>query len=247
MAIISNRSQFVDYCLRALGAPVVEINVDELQVEERIDDAIEYFRLYHYDGIESLYMKHQMTQEDVDNKYITVPDAIYGVVKVFPVAAGTSTSKNIFDLQYQLRLNDLYSLTSTSIIYYTQTMAHLDLLDFQLNANPFFRFNKLTSKLYIDDSMPEKIGVGNWILVQCYRVMDPSEVPKIWSDPWLKHYATAHIKKQWGTNLKKFDGIQLVGGVTLNGQGIYNEAIQEIKDLEDEILNKSSVLDFFVG
>ena len=244
---ITTRQDLINYCFRALGAPVVEINVDMDQVEDRVDEAIEYFRLYHYDGIEKVYLKHQITQDDINNTYITMPDYIYGVTRVFPVASGTSTSKSIFDLQYQLRLNDLYDLTSTSVIYYTQVMSHLSLLDLTLNGHPLYRFNRLGSKLYIDTVWKDKMQVGNYILVECYRALDPNDSPKLYNDVWLKHYTTALIKKQWAVNVKKFQGLQLPGGVSIDGDGLYREASDEIKDLEDEMMNKSAPLDWYMG
>lgn len=244
---VTTRQGLIDYCLRSLGEPVVEINIDDQQIEDRIDEAIEYFRQYHFDGIEKTYLKHVITQEDIDNKYLVVPDLVYGISRVFPVASGTSTSKSIFDLQYQLRLNDLYDLTSTSITYYTMTMSHLALLDMTLNGHPIYRFNRLNGKLYIDTIWQEKMEVGNYILVECYRALDPTEAPKLYNDSWLKHYATSLIKKQWATNIKKFQGLQLPGGVTIDGDKLYVEATEEIKELETEIITKSAPLEFFMG
>lgn len=244
---VNTRQGLIDYCRRALGEPVVEINIDDQQVEDRVDEAIDYFRQYHFDGIEKVYLKHQITQEDITNKYITLNDLIFGVTRVFPVASGTSTSKSIFDLQYQLRLNDLYDLTSTSVIYYSMVMSHLALLDQTLNGHPIYRFNRINNKLYIDTIWQEKMEPGNFILVECYRAMDPAEAPKVYDNVWLKHYATALIKKQWATNLKKFSGMQLPGGVILDGNQLYQEALQEIKELEDELLNKSAPLEFMMG
>lgn len=244
---VATRQQLIDYCLRSLGEPVVEINIDDQQVEDRIDEAIDYFRLYHYDGIEKIYLKHQITEQDVVNKYISLPDSVYGITRVFPVAAGTSTSKSIFDLQYQLRLNDLYDLTSTSVIYYTQVMSHLALLDMTLNGHPLYRFNRLNNKLYIEASWVDEMLPGNYVLVECYRALDPADAPKVYNDPWLKHYCTALIKKQWATNVKKFQGLQLPGGVTIDGDKLYSEATDEIKTLEEELLNKSAPLDWFLG
>lgn len=244
---INTRTDLINYCFRALGAPVVEINVDMDQVEDRVDEAIEYFRQYHYDGIEKVFLKHQITQQDIDNKYIETPDYIYGVSRVFPVASGTSTSKSIFDLQYQLRLNDLYDLTSTSVIYYTQVMAHLALIDMTLNGHPIYRFNRLGGKLYIDTVWTDKMQVGNYILVECYRALDPATAPRVYNDIWLKHYTTALLKKQWAINIKKFQGLQLPGGVTIDGDSLYKEAVDEIKELEDEMLNKAAPLDWFMG
>lgn len=244
---ISTRQDLIEYCLRSLGAPVVEVNVDDQQVEDRIDEAIEFFRQYHYDGIEKVYLKHQITETDVTNQYISLPDSIYGINHVFPIAAGTSTSKSIFDLQYQLRLNDLYDLTSTSVIYYSQVMSHLALLDLTLNGHPLYRFNRLSGNLYIEASWQDEMQVGNYIVVECYRALNPSDAPKVYNDIWLKHYATALIKRQWGTNFKKFDGLQLPGGVSVDGKGLYQEANDEIKELENELMNKAAPLEFFLG
>jgi len=244
---VTTRIGLIEYCLRALGEPVVEINIDEQQVEDRVDEAIEYFRQYHFDGIEKVYLKHNITQQNIDDKYIVVPDLIYGITKVYPVASGTSTSKSIFDLQYQLRLNDLYDLTSTSVMYYTQVMSHLALLDLTLNGHPLYRFNRLNNKLYIDTVWSEKMQVGNYLLVECYRAMDPADAPRMYGESWIKHYTTALIKKQWAVNLKKFTGMQLPGGVSIDGPALYAEAMSEIKDLEDEMMNKSAPLEFFLG
>jgi len=244
---VATRQQLIDYCLRSLGEPVVEVNLDDQQIEDRVDEAIDYFRLFHYDGIEKIYMKHLITSTDIANKYITLPDLVFGVTRVFPVASGTSTSKSIFDLQYQLRLNDLYDLTSTSIVYYSQVMSHLALLDMTLNGQPLYRFNKLIGRLYIEASWTEEMIEGNYILVEVYRALDPDVAVKMYGDPFLKHYTTAVLKKQWATNIKKFSGLQLPGGVTIDGDKLYSEAIDEIKALEDEMINKSAPLEMFLG
>jgi hypothetical protein len=315
---VSTRDGLKQYCLRALGAPVLEINVDEDQLEDRLDEALDYWRLYHYEGIEQIYMKHQIraseitlstaaasnfqiadritgqtsgataevcretsressgtlllvknvvgtftanetisngtqtavlssiTLREYDNKYIEIPDLVYGVTKVLSIGMASS-SKNIFDLQYQLRLNDLYDLTSTSIIYYKTVMQHLALLDLELNGHTSFRFNRTQNRLYLDINWAQDIPLGDYIIVQGYRALDPTTWTKVWNEPWLKHYVTALFKKQWATNLKKFQGIQLPGGVTLDGDKLYDEATSEIKELEDELQSKSAPLDFFLG
>lgn len=243
----ATREQLKEYCLRELGAPVLEINVDEDQLEDRIDEAIEYFRLYHHEGTEKIYMKHQITQTDIDNRYIPVPDLVYGITRVFPIVAATSSSNSIFDLQYQLRLNDLYDLTSTSIIYYESVMNHLALLDLVLNGHPLYRFNRLQNRLHLDINWSEDISVGQYILVEAYRALDPTTFTRMWNEPWLKHYTTALFKKQWGTNLKKFQGLQLPGGVTIDGDSIYKEGKEEQEALEQDLLNKSAPLEFFMG
>jgi hypothetical protein len=241
------REALKEYCLRNLGAPVVEINVDDDQLEDRIDEALEYWRLYHSEGIEKIYLKYQITAEDVTNKYIPVNDLIYGVTRVFPVTTGTGSSKNIFDLQYQLRLNDLYDLTSTSIIYFTTVMSHLALLDLTLNGHVLYRFNRLQNRLYLDINWASDIQVGEYVLVECYRAMDPATFPRLYNEPWLKHYTTALFKKQWGTNLKKFQGLQLPGGVTIDGDKLYDEGKSEVEELEQELITKSAPLEFFLG
>lgn len=244
---VTTRQGLIDWCLRELGEPVVEINVDEQQIEDRVDEAIEFWRQYHYDGTEKVYLKHLVTQDDVTQRSIPISDLVYGVTRVFPIAAGTSTSKSIFDLQYQLRLNDLYDLTSTSVIYYSMVMSHLALLDLTLNGHPLYRFNRLTNRLYIEEDWTQNIAPGTYLLIECYRVLDPATAPRMYGESWLKHYTTALIKKQWGTNLKKFSGMQLPGGVTIDGDKIYQEAKDEIEKLEQDLRDKSAPLEFMMG
>ena len=172
---------------------------------------------------------------------------LYGVERVLPITAGSANSKNLFDLQYQLRLNDLYDLSSTSIIYYSTVMSHLSTLDLLLNGHVLWRFNRFQDRLHLDINWAWDVKEGEYVIVECYRAMDPSTYTRLWGEPWLKHYVTALFKKAWATNLKKFTGMSLPGGVTIDGPGMYDEAISEIKELEDELLNKSAPLDFFVG
>lgn len=244
---VSTRQGLIDYCLRSLGEPVVEVNIDEQQIEDRVDEAIEHYNLYHYDGVEKMYLKHKITAEDAAARSIPIPDYIYGVTRVFPVSAGTGTSKSMFDLQYQLRLNDLYDLTSVSIVYYQMVMNHLALLDNTLNGLTLYRFNRRTGRLYIEEDWVLNMPVDSYILVECYRALDPSTYTSVYSDNWLKHYTTALLKKQWATNIKKFSGMQLPGGVTIDGDKLYAEAMEEIKELDDIIQRKSAPLEFFIG
>jgi hypothetical protein len=244
---IANRPQFIDYCLRELGAPVVNIEVDDSQIEDRIDEAIEYFRQYHWDGIEKMYMKHQVTAEDVTNRSIPiVDDLIYGVTRVIPLQAG-SNSNNIFDVQYQLRLHDLYDLTSTSIIYYDTVMSHISTLDLVLSGHERIRFNRFKGKVDLDVDWGFEIKEGDWLVFECHRVLDPATNVKMYNDLWLKRYATALLKRQWAANGKKFTGLQLAGGVTIDWQGMYDEAVGEIKDLEQDLIDSSAPLDFYMG
>jgi hypothetical protein len=191
-------------------------------------------------------MKYQITQTDIDNKYFTVPDLVYGVTRVIPFSQ-QSSSKNLFNIQYQLRLHDLYDLTSTSIIYYKSVMSHLALLDMELNGAQLFRFNRMQGRVYLDLNWSSDVAADQWIVIECYRALDPTSFVKVWNEQWLKHYVTALFKKQWATNLKKFSGMQLPGGVTIDGDKLYDEANGEVKDLEDELMSKSAPLEFFLG
>lgn len=242
---VTSREQLKQYALRALGAPVLQINVSEEQLQDRIDEALEYFNLYHYDGIERMYLKHQITQTNIDTQSVTIPDYVYGVKRIIPFRQGSS-SQNLFDVQYQLRLNDLYELTNTSMVYYSMVMQHMTLLDQLLNGYPQFEFNRLSSKLSIEVNKTKMI-LGDWMIIECYRILDPATSTKVWGDPWLKQYVEALFKKQWSVNLKKFQGMQLPGGVTIDGQSMYLEATQEIQQLEDDLQNKSAPLGFMVG
>lgn len=242
---VTSREQLKQYCLRALGAPVLQINVADEQLEDRIDEALEYFKLYHYDGIERMYLKHKIIQDNINTQSITVPDYVYGVKRVIPFRQG-SASQNLFDVQYQLRLNDLYELTNTSVVYYSMVMQHMALLDQVLNGYPQFEYNRLSSKLYFEVNKT-KLILDDYVIIECYRALDPATATKVWAEPWLKQYVEALFKKQWATNIKKFQGMQLPGGVTIDGQSMYLEATQEIQQLEDDLRDKSAPLGFIVG
>ena len=319
MSIPNSRDTLKQYCLRALGAPVLEINVDDDQLEDRIDEALDYWRQYHYDGIQEMFLKQvirasemtlttsvagtfnvseivtggtsgakatvctessrkstgtlllvrditgtfvpgetltgsaghnavlgSITLNEYDNKYVTVPDYVYGINDVLTIGQASS-SKNMFDLQYQLRLNDLYDLTSTSIIYYKTVMTHLDLLDFTLNGKTQFRFNRMEGRLYLDINWPQNAYLGDYMLVRGYRALDPNDWSKIWNETWLKEYTTCLFKRQWAINIKKFKGIQLPGGVTLDGDTMYQEAMEEQMRLRDDLSTKSAPLNFMMG
>lgn len=317
---MASRESLKQYALRALGAPVLEINVDDDQLEDRIDDALAYWHKYHWDGIEKFYLKHKITASrleittstadsfdvgntitgatsgatarvtkegatlsegttiivrdivgtftdgeeisngtvtatldtnavtlgDVDNRYIETDEWIYGVNRLLSFANANS-SRNLFDARFQLYLRDMWDLRNASIINYNMTMTHLQMLDMELNGLPMIRFNKLQQRLYLDVDWEEDANPGEYIVVDCYRALNPAEFSKVWSEPWLQFYVTALFKKQWATNLKKFQGLQLPGGVTLDGQTLYLEAMQEIQDLETELLNDAAPLEFFVG
>ena len=305
MATPATRAQFKTYCLRKLGFPVIEINVDDDQVEDRIDDALSYFQDYHFDGTEKMYMKHQLTAADINRRWIYCPDAVTFVTGVFPFN-NSNASINMFDLRYQLRLHDLYDFTSVSYVSYEITMQHIRTLELLFSGTPQFRFNRKQNKVFLDIDWTRDVQPGEYVVIECYRSLNPDvvtlsctisytsgsnsvlgfgttfdqqflendfitfngvdsfQVDKIlsptsltvrgpmvntaanvtgtisgnsdvWGDRFLKKYSTALIKMQWGNNLKKFAGVQLPGGVTLNGKEIYDEAVEEIAKLEEEM------------
>lgn len=234
MSVPSSREQLKDWCLRQLGFPVVEINVDDDQVDDRVDEALQYFQQFHFDGVERWYLKHQVTQQNKTNQYIPISDNIIGVTRIFPVGS-TNASVNMFDLRYQLRLHELYDFTSTSYVNYVLTQQHIRTLDMLFSGETPLRFNRHTNKLYIDWDWVNDIQVGEWIIIEGYLILDPEVCTDVYNDRMLKKLATAYIKRQWGNNMKKFSGMQLPGGITMNGQQIYEEAVAEIKELEDLI------------
>jgi hypothetical protein len=247
MASITSREQLKDYCLRQLGAPVIEINVDDDQVEDRIDDAFQFYREYHFDAVEKLYLKHEITANNISSQYIEISDAIVGVERVFPFM-NKSTGTNIFDIKYQILINDLYTLMSTDLVYYTAVRQELELINQILVGQKPIRFNRHMNRLMIDMDWSADVTQGTYIIVECWRILNPDEFTNVYNDMFLKRYATAQIKKQWGNNLKKFAGVQLPGGVTLNGEIIYQEAIEEIRQIETEIQSRFELpVDMFVG
>lgn len=249
MAKITSRIGLKDYCLRRLGYPVIEINITEEQIEDRLTDALQYFADYHFDGTSTVYYKHTVTQEDVDNRYVTLPDQIIGVVRVLPVTNLLAKSY-MFDIRYQLILNNLWDLTSTSMLPYTMAMQHIRSLELLFNGEIPIRFQRHENKLYIDMGWgTEQCPVGNVIIFECYQLIDPDLYTDVYNDWWLKKYATALMKRQWGENLIKFKGdLNLPGGLSLNGEKMFNDAADEIKKLEEEmLLNFSTPCQFFMG
>ena len=310
MTAPSSRQNLIDYCLRRLGHPVIEINIDDDQIEDRIDDAFQFYREYHFDGTEQVYLKAELTgstltlvtlvgmlfsvgetvtgatsgatavvTENVsstaikiknlvgtfvanevitggtsgvsgalaasnfltkgsyDNQYFDISDSVIGITRVFPFA-NRSNGMNMFDIRYQILINDLYSLMSTDLIYYSQVKTQLELINQLLVGVKPIRFNRHMNRLYVDMDWAADAEVGDFMIVEGYRILDPDTFTDIYNDMFLKKYATALIKRQWGENLKKFNGVLLPGGVTLNGQQIYQEAIDEITALEDEMQMK---------
>jgi hypothetical protein len=235
MAVPASRDQLKDFCLRQLGFPVIQINVDDDQVEDCIDLALQYFQDFHFDGIERGYFKHLLTTEDFTNQYIPITnDGIIGVTKIFSLSSSNATV-NMFDLRYQLRLHELYDFTSTSYVNYVLTMQHLRTLEMLFSGEQPIRFNRHTNKLYIDWDWVQYAIPGEYIIIEAFYIADPNTYPKVFNDRMLKRLATAYIKKMWGNNMKKFGGMQLPGGITMNGQQIYEEAVTEVKEIEDLI------------
>jgi hypothetical protein len=255
MATPSTRETLKQYCLRNLGKPVIDINVDDDQVEDRIDEALQYFSQYHVDGVERMYLKYQVTQADVTRmttdssesitedgvttawkqgeNFLVVPSAVISVINVFPLS--DRANLNMFDVRYQLRLNDLYDFSSTSIVHYQMTMQHLDFLDHVLVGEKPMRFNQLSNKLFLDMDWTNDITVGEYLIFEVYRKVDPATYTDLFDDLYLKRYTTTLIKRQWGQNLSKFSGTAMLGGVTLNGPELFSTAIDEQQKLEEEI------------
>jgi hypothetical protein len=239
MAVPASRSEFKEYCLRTLGKPVLEINVDDDQVEDRIDQALRYYWDYHFDGSEKVYYKHQVTAQDKINRYITLPENIIGAVNIFDIGDALNTN-NMFNIRYQIALNDLYTLTSVSMVPYYMALQHIQFLEQMLVGKQPLRYNRHTDKLYIDMDW-NKLEDSHYVIVEAYQVIDPDTYTDVWGDRWLAQYATSLIKRQWGTNMKKFDGMTLPGGIKFNGQRIYDEADDEIKSLEKEMISSYSL------
>ena len=239
MATPTTKPQFAEYCLRTLGKPVIEINVDDDQIDDRIDEALKYYWDYHFDGTEKIYYKYQITDNDKTNKYITMPENIIGAVNLFPIGQGLNTN-NLFNIRYQIALNDLYTLTSVSMVPYYMALTHIQFLEQMLVGQQPIRYNRNVNRLHIDTDWGI-ITTGDFIVVEAYQIVDPATYTDVWKDRWLARYATCLIKQQWGTNLKKFSGMQLPGGLTFNGQTIYNEATKERQDLEQEMISSYSL------
>ena len=270
MAIPTTKATFKSYCLRALGFGVIDINVSDDQADDRIDEALQYFAQYHYDGVEKMYLKYQITEADITraranttttsadsvdssitgsfkegNNFIPMPSSVVSVVQIFNFDEAQTNS--MFDIRYQLRLNDLYDFSSTSIIHYQMTMQQLDLLSHVLTGEAPIRFNQHQNRLYIDMDW-EEVSADEFLIIECYRKIDPATYTDIFDDIYLKRYATALIKKQWGANLSKFNGVATLGGVTMNGEQIYSQAIEEIQRLEEQIqLSFETPIDYMIG
>lgn len=267
MAKPASRQQLIDYCLRRLGAPVLEINVDDDQIDDLVDDALQHFQERHFDGVERMYLKYKITQEDIDrgrgrnsngvgvttttatsnvtgvgtvtynfyepSNYIQVPDSVIGIEKIFKFDT-SALSGGLFSIKYQLFLNDLYYFNSVELLQYAMVKTYLEDIDFLLTTDKQLRFNKRQNRLYLDiDWASQK--ADQYIVIDCYRILDPNEFTNVYNDSFIKKYLTSLIKRQWGQNLIKFRGVKLPGGIELNGREIYEDAEKELEDIKQRM------------
>ena len=267
MAKPTTRKELQEYCLRQLGAPVLEINVDDDQIDDLIDDTFQYFNERHFDGVEKMYMKYQLTQADIDrgsaknktevgivtttatsvdtgagtfssswyetSNFIQVPDAVIGINNVFKFDT-SSISGGMFSIKYQLFLNDLYYFNSVNLLQYAMTKSYLEDIDFLLTTDKKIRFNQRQDRLYLDIDWGAQ-QVEDWIIIECYRALDPENFSGVYNDTFVKKYLTALIKRQWGQNLIKFKGTKLPGGIELNGREIYDDAVKDLADIKERM------------
>jgi len=257
MANPSSRDTLKQYALRALGKPVIEINASDDQLDDRIDEALQYFAQFHYDSIRRTYLKYKLTSSEKtrlaainpssetatknsvsttwyeDNNFLVVPESVISVINIFPFS--NKGNLNLFDVRYQMRLNDLYDFSSTSIINYDVVLRHLDFLDHVLVGEKPIRFNQHDNRLYIDMDWTNDLTVDEYLIIDCYRKLDPATFTDVFNDIWVKRYVTQKFKLQWGQNLSKFAGVTMIGGVSLNGNEIMQQAEAEILKLESEV------------
>ena len=251
MATPNSRATLIDYCKRRLGEPVIEVNVDEDQLEDRVDESLQYYQEYHSDATTRTYLKHLVTATDVTNEYIPISSDIIFISKMFPLTSSFNTSRNFFDIKYQMMLNDIADLMNFAgdLAYYEQMQQYLSLLDMKLNGHPQVQFSRRQNRLYIfGDFVDKDIKAGDYIVAEVYTIIDPTTHTSVFNDMFVKEYTTALIKQQWGMNLIKFEGMQLPGGVILNGRQIYDDATGEIEALRQRVRDEHELPpDFFVG
>lgn len=283
----SSRQELIDYCKRRLGAPVLEINVDDDQIDDLVDDALQYFQERHFDGVEKMYLKYEITQADIDrgrgttspgatgisttgvgivtttatstnvsglgavtstfyenSNFIQVPDSVIGIEKIFKFDT-SSISGGMFSIKYQLFLNDLYYFNAVELLQYSMVKSYLETIDFLLTPEKQVRFNKRQDRLYLDIDWGSQ-KAGTFLVIECYRILDPSSFTQVYNDSFLKQYLTSLIKKQWGQNLIKFRGVKLPGGIELNGREIYEDAVRELDALKQRMSTEHELppLDF---
>jgi hypothetical protein len=233
MAKPTTRATLQDYCLRNLGAPVIEINVDEDQIEDRTDDALQFYQEFHSDGVIREYLKHELTATDITNNYITVADSVTNIVRMLKINA--SSGSVLFDMGYHMRMNDIFMLQglSTQLQSYEQSQQKLSLIDHTLNTEEHIRFSRHMNRVHMDEGYGDLVA-GEFIVLEVMSIIDPGTHADVYNDLYLKKYLTALIKRQWGSNMMKFDGFQLPGGITMNGRQMFEDAIEEIAGLEEE-------------
>jgi len=270
MAQPASRADLINYCKRQLGAPVLEINVADEQVDDLVDDALQYFHERHFDGVTQTFLKYKVTQDDIDrgrarggnstvgivtttasatiagisttfsfeenSNYLQVPPSVIGVTKIFRFDGSNTVTNNMFSVKYQLFLNDIYYWGSTELLTYAMTKTYLEDIDFLLNTEKMIRFNQRSDRLYLDVDWGS-VNVGDYFIIDCYRLLDPNDFSRVWNDSFLKKYTTALIKRQWGQNLIKFQGVKLPGGIELNGRQIYDDAEKELEIIREQMSN----------
>jgi len=271
MAQPASRSDLINYCKRQLGAPVLEINVADEQIDDLIDDALQYFQERHFDGVVQTYLKYKITQGDIDrgrtrgdnktvgivtttadstidgstvtfsfeenSNYLQVPPQVIGINKIFRYDGSQTVTNNMFSVKYQMFLNDMYYFSSTEILTYAMTKRYLEDMDFALNTEKQIRFNQRQDRLYLDVDWGD-VTKDDYLIIDCYRLLDPDTFTRVWNDSFLKRYVTQLIKRQWGQNLLKFQGVKLPGGIELNGRQIYDDAQKEL-DVIREIMSNT--------
>ena len=246
MAVPTSRATLISYCKRQLGDGVIALNVSTDQESDAIDNALQYYQDYHYDSIQKTYVSHPVTETNIDDKYITIDDSITGIINIFPVSSSSTT--NMFNLRYQIRLNDLFDLMQVSMTHYFLTESQLATIDNVLVGSHPFDFNRHMDRLFIRMDWANDINADEYLIIECYKIIDPDTYTQVYNDRWLKRYATALLKKQWGQNLIKYDGMTLPGGLTYNGSTILDSATAELETLETEMSMAYELpLDFLTG
>jgi hypothetical protein len=273
MAQPSTRQELIDYCKRKLGAPVLEVNVADEQIDDLVDDAIQFFQERHFDGVYPTFYKYKITQNDIDrgrapggpgspsavglttitatanivgtattfsytenSNYLQMPPNVMGVNKLFLFDGTNTISHGMFSVKYQLFLNDVYSWGTTELLSYAMVKTYLEDLDFLLTTQKQIRFNKRQDRLYLDIDWGS-VNPGQYIIIDCYSTLDPNDYSRVWNDSFIKPYLTSLIKRQWGQNLIKFQGVKLPGGIELNGRQLFDDAQKEIDVLMEKMSN----------
>jgi len=272
MASPSSRSELADYCRRQLGAPVLEINVADEQVDDIIDDAVQYFQERHFDGVAQAYLKYRITQDDIDrgrasmasgkkqtgittttatadiagtdvtfsyyenSNFLQIPASVIGVTKIYHFDGTNTMTNNMFSVKYQMFLNDIYYWGSTELLTYAMTKTYLEDINFLLTTEKQIRFNKRMDRLYLDIDWGS-VSKDDWLVIDCFRQLNPDDYNRVWNDSFLKKYTTALLKRQWGQNLLKFQGVKLPGGVELNGRQIYDDAEKDLEIIREQMSN----------